>query len=336
MSASGASTTVWATTRPDAAQAGRLGQEHRQQAAGRRSPTHDMWAVSARCTVWGSRPTASRRGPAAASRAGCPAAWPTRRSRRAAAATPNTAQKNREICIGCSGAGSGHGNLRKANARLRKLVYSSCGGGNGSRRPARRSNTGSRTMPRMALPGPASARCTRYGLSPTAAPSASRLRPAPSSANRNSTPSDRPRHSDQVGPEQQGRPGEQPGDRAARGRGSRPGSSARVATADRPHREPDAADPGEGGHADGRDDDDGGDRARTGRRCSGPSGSRCTVTPEMSRTQLEQADQALGPHRHAEDLEEPGDRPDAARAVEVEEVAVGDVARAAGARGTRS
>ena len=84
--------------------------------------THEMWAVSARCTTWGSRPTAKRL--SAVSRQAC--SLPARRAHTAIttrhAVTTTNEQKNMKICSGWSATGSGQGNSRKAKARLRNPV----------------------------------------------------------------------------------------------------------------------------------------------------------------------------------------------------------------------
>ena len=82
----------------------------------------------------------------------------------------------------------------------------------------------------MALPGPASARCTRYGLTPMAAPSASLRRPGLSSANTKRAPSDKPRQMTRSGRNSSAAPASRPA--IVRARSLRwPGSRARVATA---------------------------------------------------------------------------------------------------------
>src|SRR5690606_2132217 len=70
--------------------------------------------------------------------------------------------------------------------------------------------------------------------------------------------------------------------------------------------------------------DDGGDRPAQRRDVPAPppaAGGRGADDAD----ELQEADHPLGPHRHAEDLEEAGDHPQAPRPVEVEEVAVRDV-----------
>ena len=157
-----------------------------------------------------------------------------------------------------------------------------------------------------------------------AAPSASRRRPAPSRAKTNRTPRESPRHRTRSGRNSRAAPASSPATVQAAGAVPAGIEGARR-RAHRPHREADAAHPGQGRHADRRDDDDGGDRAaQRGDVAAPPVPDDGHARDQQD--ELQQADHPLGPHRHAEHLEEAGDRPDAARAVEVQEVAVGDVA----------
>ena len=173
------------------------------------------------------------------------------------------------------------------------------------------------------VPGPAVASWMRYGATPIAKPVASRLTrarsiprtsaidamPTPSTrSSRNSTA--RPSRSPAASAQRRARPvGRRPAPRLDPGR-------------EPAHREPDAADPRQRGEPERDDDEPRRDRGGDGQDPT-PS-ARERVDPEHDRELLHQAEPALAEQRDAEHLEHARERPQAARSVEVQEVAVGD------------
>jgi hypothetical protein len=134
---------------------------------------------------------------------------------------------------------------------------------------------------------------------------------------------------DEVGPEQQREPGEEPGDEQQPVRGAVV-SRQRAASPGERHREAadaerDRAVPGQRGQPDRSDDDDEGDERAAGREPATP-GPGDREHAEDDAHVLREPEEPLGRQRRAERLEQTGEHPEAAGAVEVQEVLVGHVA----------
>ena len=216
-----------------------------------------------------------------------------------------------------------HGGISSATA-CRPPSRRSHDGGRGSSRPPRSRNTGSTSMPSTASTGPAITRCTHIGSRPIAAPTTAGRRAA--RYRQSSQPATSPTAMTRSGRNDSASPARTPAI------DPRPPLPRRVGEVDaaegehgRPQRQRQPAVPGHRREGDRGHHVEHGERGDRGGGEPAPR-PRQGEQPEDDPEVLEQAERALGRQRVAEQLVPAGQDVQRARAVEVQEVDVGDVA----------